>query len=78
MNTVYLVGYLKTNPVYLNNECKLDIIIKNTREEVTCMCYGDLAQRVADYCDIDTLVSVKGRVDIIDGTMYIVAEQVSF
>lgn len=45
---------------------------------VPCQVSGSMAQNVAAYCSVDDLVGVKGRLEVIDNTLKLVAEKVTF
>ena len=45
---------------------------------IPCQVEGTMAENVAVYCNVGDLVGVKGRLAVIDNTLKLVAEKVTF
>ena len=45
---------------------------------IPCQVNGTMAHNVAEYCSVDDLVGVKGRLAVIDNTLKLVGEKVTF
>lgn len=92
LNQVILVGRLSHDleiKEIEENKKGLDIVLavprsfKNSEgiyetDFINCKVYDNMASNVLDYCKKGDLIGIKGRLQVVDNNMVIIAERVTF
>lgn len=82
LNQIVLVGRIKEKE---DGKIIIDVkdSIKNENGEyssnlISIFLGENISNSVNEYCEVDSLVGVKGRIQVIDDKMKIIAEKISF
>ena len=92
LNQVVLVGRLSHDleiKEIEGNKKGLDIVLAVPRsfknsdglydtDFINCKVYADMASNVVEYCKKGDLLGVRGRLQVVDNTMVVIAERVTF
>lgn len=82
LNQVVLVGRIKEKE---NGKIIIDVkdSVKNENGEygsnlISISLGGNINNSVNEYCEVDSIIGVKGKIQTIDNKMEIIAEKISF
>lgn len=89
LNQVVLVGRLSNDIEIKENKKELDIVLSVTRrfknsneiyetDFITCKVYFDMANHVSEHCKKGDIIGVRGHLQVIDNTMVVIADKISF
>lgn len=92
LNQVILVGRLSHDleiKEIEENKKGLDIVLAVPRsfknsdgiyetDSINCKVFGDMSNSVLEYCKKGDLLGVKGRLQVVDNNMVVIAERVTF
>ena len=88
-NYVMLIGKLTEKPIFENDkkDCKITLAVprsfKNENGEyetdfIDCQLYGYIAQNTVDWINKGELVGVKGRLQVVENNLLVIAEKITF
>lgn len=92
LNQVVIVGRLVSKPIIEKNENgkKYSVITlavpRNFKNDegvydtdfIKCILWNSVAEKTAEYCNKGDLISVRGRLECLNGNMQLVIEKISF
>ena len=91
LNQVVLVGRLTEEPTVEKvkdaEKCVITLAVqrnfKNIEgiyeiDKIKCLLFNSIASNTSEYCHKDDVVGVKGRIQVVDDKMEIIAEKVTF
>ena len=92
MNQVILIGRLCHKlelKEFEENKNELDLVLAVTRsfknddgiyetDFINCKVFGNMTNRVVEYCKKGDMLGIKGRLQIVNNMLYVIAEKVTF
>lgn len=89
LNQVIICGRLTEKPKFENDkkDCKIALAVprsfKNANGEyetdfINCQLYGNIAQNTVDYINKGDLIGVKGRLQVVENNLLVIAEKITF